>query len=233
MTSDDKKISSLYQQGKDKNSPAHLDEIILQAAHAAVSSSTKKTSAKTKSPFSGGWPAMASIAALLLITVILVPVLEQETPPTTADSSAGEILGENKLAEQELRRLPQLEQSSSLKTQSSYKQSHKQASVTYKDTIKKSRSGRGSAPILEPMTMSASPSVHPHKKIIGQQDAVEVVDNTESPGFDVIAKKWLLKIRLLIERNKLVEAREELVKFKEKYPDEKIDPAILDKLYLK
>ena len=32
-----------------------------------------------KSPFSGGWPATASIAAVLIITVILVPLINQES----------------------------------------------------------------------------------------------------------------------------------------------------------
>ncbi|MBL4712475.1 MAG: hypothetical protein JKX75_08275 [Gammaproteobacteria bacterium] len=83
---DEQKISSLYQQGKDTNNPsAHLDDTILKMARDAAEDNvqnvdTKKNSenVKVKSPFSGSWPATASIAAVLIITVILVPLLQQE-----------------------------------------------------------------------------------------------------------------------------------------------------------
>lgn len=84
MTADEEKISSLYQQSKNEapneTPPAQLDSAILKAAHQAVD----KKSSKVKSPFSGGWPATASIAAVLIITVILVPLIKQEAvTPTT------------------------------------------------------------------------------------------------------------------------------------------------------
>ena len=90
MTIDEEKLSKIYQQGKGQGPSAQLDKSILEAAHAAVqqdkdtaqhvaAAAGKRT--KVSGPFSGGWPAMASIAALLLITVILVPLIEQETPP--------------------------------------------------------------------------------------------------------------------------------------------------------
>lgn len=92
MTTDEEKISRLYQQNKNQGTneapnalpneapPAKLDSDILKAAHQAV----EKKSSKVKSPFSGGWPAAASIAAVLIITVILVPLIKQEAvTPTT------------------------------------------------------------------------------------------------------------------------------------------------------
>lgn len=86
MTTDNEKISSLYKQGNDQVPPAHLDNTILNAAHEAVSGKEKSRtaagrSAKAKSPFSGGWPATAAIAAVLIITLILVPVINREVPP--------------------------------------------------------------------------------------------------------------------------------------------------------
>lgn len=96
MTADEEKISSLYQQGKDQQPPAHLDSVILKKAREAVAVSSKDGSAiasppiadpaidspaTVKSPFSGGWPAITSIAAVLIVTVILVPLINKATPP--------------------------------------------------------------------------------------------------------------------------------------------------------
>ena len=88
---DDENISKIYQRGKQGKPPAHLDDSILNAARDAVDVSGGKTGNETqindavkikniaKSPFSGGWPATASIAAVLIITVILVPLINQES----------------------------------------------------------------------------------------------------------------------------------------------------------
>ena len=84
MIIDDKKISSLYQQGKEQGPPAHLDSAILGAAQDAVQDAVQdsrqaKKPATAGSPFHGGWRAPASIAAVLIITVILVlyPVIQR------------------------------------------------------------------------------------------------------------------------------------------------------------
>jgi len=77
MTSEEEKISSIYQQGKEQGPSADMDHVILKAAHEAVAQPTDKTST-VKGPFSGGWRARATIAAVLLITVILVPLIEQQ-----------------------------------------------------------------------------------------------------------------------------------------------------------
>ena len=83
--SDDENISKIYQRGKQGKPPAHLDDSILNAARDAVDVSDGQAGNVTqikdtaKSPFSGGWPATASIAAVLIITVILVPLINQES----------------------------------------------------------------------------------------------------------------------------------------------------------
>ncbi len=105
MIIDDKKISSLYQQGKEQGPPAHLDSAILGAAQDAVQDSRQaKKPATAGSPFSGGWRAPASIAAVLIITVILVPLLQQEemTPGVSPVADEPSILKK----EQDLNRVP-------------------------------------------------------------------------------------------------------------------------------
>ncbi len=94
---DDENISKIYQRGKQGKPPAHLDDSILNAARDAVDvpdGQVDKTPQKNdiaKSPFSGGWPATASIAAVLIITVILVPLINQESDvPSSAPVVAPE-----------------------------------------------------------------------------------------------------------------------------------------------
>ncbi len=249
MTNDDKKISSLYQQGKNRQPPEHLDNIIQKAAHDAVAAAQDSKGVKAKSPFSGGWPVMASIAALILITVILVPVLEQETAPAIVDMADDETLKKSKTAEQKLRSQPksgqpQLERSSTQKITSSFKQSYQSAPVTYMDAIEKPNNAQESAETLEVMTMFATPSVRTDKNVVRKDGTMKVLTDaephhqktkilaTELPSFKITAERWLEKIRLHIERNELILAKEELNKFKKKYPDEKIDQAILDGLDL-
>ena len=40
MSTDEDKISSIYQQGKEQGPPAHLDDVILKAAHETVEQTT-------------------------------------------------------------------------------------------------------------------------------------------------------------------------------------------------
>jgi len=94
MNSDEENISRLYQQGKKPKPSAGIDDSILSAARDALrdddiqhnvilhrKQAKKITARKTPlfaSPFSGGWRAPASIAAILVLTVILVPLLQQQ-----------------------------------------------------------------------------------------------------------------------------------------------------------
>ena len=75
MSNDDEFISSIYQKAGKPEPPTGLDEAILTASRNAVDKPARATS-----PFAGRWPAVASIAAVIVITVILVPILRQEQP---------------------------------------------------------------------------------------------------------------------------------------------------------
>ena len=101
MITDEEKISRLYKQGKEPGPSADLDNIILSAARDAVQDdavhdrqqANKPATARSplvSSPFSGGWRVSASIAAVLVITVILVPLLQQEEISPTVSGVADE-----------------------------------------------------------------------------------------------------------------------------------------------
>lgn len=75
MSTEDEKISRIYQSAKHAEPPAHLDETILAASRNVI-----KHKSRTTGPFSGSWPVTFSIAALVIITVVIVPVTMHETP---------------------------------------------------------------------------------------------------------------------------------------------------------
>ena len=62
MTNEDKKIASLYKEANKDEPPAHLDDSILSASRKAV-----EHTACASSPFSGGWPVPAAMAAVIVV----------------------------------------------------------------------------------------------------------------------------------------------------------------------
>ena len=81
MSIDDDKLSGLYHAAKQPGPSKTLDDAILAAARDAVSKP-----ASAKGPFTSGWPAVASVAAVIVIAVMVVPLLkqqDQQLPPET------------------------------------------------------------------------------------------------------------------------------------------------------
>jgi len=76
MNQDDDKISDLYRQSASEQPPAHVDEAILAASRKAVSAKP------SVAPFSGRWQLPASLAAVVVVAVLLVPLLQQESRDT-------------------------------------------------------------------------------------------------------------------------------------------------------
>lgn len=74
MTTEDKKISELYREANATEPSAHLDDSILAASRRDV-----KRQSSAKSPFSGSWPVPVAMAAVVIVAVIIVPLVMQET----------------------------------------------------------------------------------------------------------------------------------------------------------
>ena len=242
MTTDDKKISSLYQQGKDQQPPAHLDNAILNAAHDAVSSTPEKKPSAVKGPFSGGWPALTAIAAVLIISVILVPLIDQETSPPVASRFADK---EQTLMEEQ-----------DLTARKNAVRDYKEKSLE----IKKRSRAESPAPkrverqLLqapqETMSMENGPplqadSILPHSaktRSAIMEDRISTQKSEPMQGAssglmafkelpDILpADKWLKKIRRLVDEGEWQRAMQEYVEFKKHFPDEKIDPVLVDQL---
>lgn len=249
MTTDEDKISRIYQQGKEQGPPAHLDDTILKAAHEAVEQAPSMDHPHVvKSPFSGGWPAMASIAAVLVITVILVPLIKQEEQPPAfdmADEKPG-LMSEQDFpvrlnaVQQPLLKAEKAKKRSLFKTQSPRQETEQKLNM-YQDSA--DTLGRGKQIVAEEAIETkrmaapspASVAAKPHESDVKPEVEVQQEGSSMLLADDAVidflaADKWLEKIRQLIEKGELDNAREELDKFQASYPDEEIDQSILRKI---
>lgn len=253
MTTDDKKISDLYQQGKDQMPPEHIDDAILKAAHEVLvdtekSGSTVDRPAKVTGPFSGGWPAVTAIAAVLIITVILVPLINQQAPPATSHFATDK---QPQLPEQDsvsrnnvkrgisevklqARKHINVEVPKSLGQQAELSGSSQEAMRAHDFSVGKveERMNENSfstmgAPLPATMksTMPEESEKKPGHESI-QQSASELLADKDFPE-TLTPAEWLKEIRLLIEQGNLRLAKQELDEFKTVYPDKEIDPLII------
>lgn len=93
MTTKDTKISDIYQHTNREEPPAHLDNAILKASRQAIDNKPR-----ARAPFSGRWPVPVSMAAVVIVAVIIVPIVLQETsketnfPATESDEISDQLL---------------------------------------------------------------------------------------------------------------------------------------------
>lgn len=269
MTTDQDKISSLYQQGNDQVPPAHLDNTILNAAHEAVSGSANNKPAEdpsesdhspaVKSPFSGGWPAITSIAAVLIFTVILVPLIDKETPPpassrfsekteaTISEAYEDDIEQKQKakkrskaeapvLLLQQRERLQAPQDSMSTDFLNAYKVIP--AEINNVEVPMKSIGATIKTPVAATSAMPESASKAP--TVMQDDDTTLEAETKQHTSGKLLAEQestiiltaaeWQKKIRQLIDHDDLELAKQEFEKFKTHYPDEEPDPVILNQL---
>lgn len=250
---DEEKISNLYQQGKDKDPSVHLDDAILKMARDAVQADTqsatdkiKQKDKKIKSPFSGGWPVTASIAAVLIITVILVPLLKQEATLSSPTPM--------QLMEQDMAKIIDIEMEhatlevvgKTAKKRSPVPSADQQLMRSHNSGLKAMQSNalngaalRSSPSIVadeSAASMSSVTTVKEKTKLSLQKHVAtstteidnETLKESEMPNLP--ATQWMQKIKQLLKRGDIKQAREELTEFNKHYPDEKIDISILQQL---
>lgn len=263
MTSDDDKISGIYQQGKEQGPPAHLDDTILKAAREAVEEVPSVGDLSVvKGPFSGGWRATLSIAAVLVITVILVPLIEQEEPvPVAFDAPNDEVEllqmqsypqalkdRENKqLSKEKAKKRVQLNAPEAQSEQGvglhMYSVSPESGGTAEQITAEESLTPmRSATPAPAPASVAAdsgklqqqTPEQESKPEAVGRQKSLLMMDAYVSEDAievdDLAPQQWLDHIRQLIEQGEMDTAQKELDEFRLHYPDEDIDPSILEKL---
>lgn len=232
---DDNKISELYQHTKKQKPPMHLDDAILNMAKDAVQADNGAS--KVKGPFSGGWPISVSIAAVLVITVILVPLLQQEefspAEKNIMDESEQAIVRQDSVKQKvytERLNSERIEAKKESKQRKLVLDKRQQSEPKFvRPSVVEASSSMAqmrSKPEALPMLMSAP--VPSKESALSTQSGT--ADNMATNLSQEVLKphEWLAEIRTLINQNKLEQARDELIKFKQHYPDEEIDESIFD-----
>jgi len=279
MTTDEEEISRLYKQGREPGPTTHLDKAILSAARNAVQddkvpgrrqhrNATTASSPLIVSPFSGGWRAYASIAAVLVIAVILVPLLQQEemTPTVSRNADDVSILKKEQdiIKASEIRKLgaanENVETSITAKKRSKMKvleqekasqlfQAPEKTALNTLNNDKQFAAEEKIAPVImapemserllspvqkpQPATALLAEVVHDQELKVSaelKQLGRGVHDADKTSSVTLAVKPWLKKIRQLIAQGNLDLAQKELDEFKLRYPDEDIDPSIVNQL---
>ena len=233
MSSDDDRISSLYQE-TDKPVPGKaLDDAILAASREAV-----EKPARTRGPFAGGWPAFASIAAVIVITVILVPILKQERQPQTLPRSDRLTDSPSDVPEEfapgtTYRSAEPENKAKGTQAPARAPAIPEQDSLLYEQKAAPLTQGVGSAVERELQQLE---DLHPAKEEaltlpVGSVRKRSTMEAADSAPFAIhTPEMWEVKITRLIAEGKLEQARDELHRLKQHYPDYSINHSILEQL---
>jgi hypothetical protein len=244
MTDEDKKISSIYQEASSTEPPAHLDNSILAASRDAV-----ERGPRAKSPFSGGWPVPASIAAVVIIAVIIVPVImhegahkERMPAATIADThkksaADNEMKAPGKLKVQGFNR-PEKSKAPPVRlmqSPSSFDQPKNDLLMEEQVEAEAPAEARPAFSTYEMDSLSSGAEAGRMNKQTEPADAMrekkaiatQGLMKRESEKRIRSAENWLIYIHKLVAANKIEIAKSELKEFKTFYPDHAIDPDLI------
>ena len=232
MNTDDEKISSLYHEA-DKPAPSkRLDDAILGASRKAVD-----TPAVTRVPFPASWPAAVSIAAVIVITIILVPVLQQQEPQPALTQSVSET-SRSLVAPDETGLDGYTPAEVKKKSVDTPSPAGAPAMLLEDSDFAESRamparSGASSSAATSPAVDAASPLAKEEMRI--ESDSYDMersrMQAADSAPFAILTPEmWQVKISRLITEGKTDEARAEIEKLEKHYPEHIIDPNLLEKL---
>ena len=227
MSIDDDRISGLYREADQPGPSKQLDEAILSASRKAL-----KKPART-GPFSNTWPAVASIAAVVIITVILVPVLVEEEPLPKREQNhldqdgtaepAAEMAERYRAAEAE--KPPTAARSPAAGTVTAPLQN----SLAEEQAIAVSSPAGAPASALRKSSAAADMKQAPADGSAGRSySRMEVADS--APFAALTPEMWEIRISRLIEAGELEQARTELEKLAQHFPEHRIAPELLQKL---
>ena len=226
MNTDDDNITSLYH-AADKPGPSDaLDQAILKASRDAV-----EKPATAKGPFSGGWPAAASIAAVIVITVILVPILTREQPQRTTTET-------DRLAEPAEHVAPDAARSNAVRNTTADLPAPASLPAAPEDSLYSEEQAMPAGVVGSGAAGRALLEVNSYSEQEERPARADTVDSkrsrmqaADSAPFAIhTPEMWEVKISQLIEEGRLDQARTEADRLKHYYPDYSINPSILEKL---
>ncbi|UCB55547.1 MAG: hypothetical protein JSW45_03195 [Thiotrichales bacterium] len=229
MGTDNEEISDIYHKAPGPEPSASLDNAILAASRDAV-----EQPARAKGPFSGGWRAATAIAAVIVITVILVPALRHEEEQT----QPGTIQQESRPAEQLDEAVPGVHQKTDLKKKSVNLTRPASESLVLPDKAftTRDRAGPQAGSTGSPASIesSADDLHYPEKEELAAPPAAAERSRMEAADSAPFAihtpEMWEAKINQLIEAGDYEAARAELEQLGEHYPDYAINSTLFEKL---
>lgn len=231
MNSDEEKISDLYREAEAPVPSKQLDDAILAASRDAVAKPAKSTG-----PFSAGWPALASIAAVIVITIILIPTLihEQQQP-------APEQIASKKSRPAEINDELGLSTYTGTETmkQSAAPSAEAEPVISMEQDLRAADRSLPAPSVKSPqaVTVISKGEIPQSTSEQGQTETVETTTEAsrlraaDSAPFAIYTPEmWEVKIARLLAEGKLETARAEIKKLESYYPQHQINPAILKQL---
>ncbi len=250
MTTEDKKLSDMYQKAASAEPSAHLDETILKASRDAV-----EHTSHAKSPFSGSWPIPISMVAVIIVAVIVVPVVLQEskqapkfnaplpakvtTDQFAAPEADSKVSTPGKMKQQ--LNSPARPQAASEKTTPVMPELSQPADQLLMEEYLETESPDIATPSLYSRQLNSPASNTGAGRLSNKNDAAIIKSEKKSVLMQGLMKKerakrvrsaegWLNYISKLITDGKLGRAKLELESFKKTYPDYIINPEITRQL---
>ena len=215
---DDAEIARLYQESATEEPPTALDDAIRAAARREAGSGPRRIG----SPFSRSWVVPASAAAVLVLGVGLVSVMQHSAPElaspaapatlaTKKEASGAGMIGQvTNLAE---RREPPADAEAQAAEQPPVASPAESLAVRSLDQPSAEPSRQKS------LRTAATPAPVAVEEAVREQD--------EDAG---AADERLLRIRTLLDENRNAEALDAWIEFRERYPDYSVDADLSERL---
>jgi soluble cytochrome b562 len=203
----DNEISELYQLGRHEAPSTDVDDKILAAAHRAVNSAPRRLS-----PFHGKWQVPVSIAATLVLAVVVVPGLFQHSEdiwmsprtqisapePATSNDEARKVLYAEPKADNDIKLKQKIIKSPPAAMQSG---------ASAESTIL-SRQRAQSSDLTEAVE---------EDRVLGAIE--QSVESLKKESGATIIENWLEKIKALARAGELQQAKIAFDQFKQQYPN--------------
>jgi hypothetical protein len=232
MNNDDDKISDLYHKADAPGPSKTLDETILAASRAA---SQKPSSAR--GPFSAGWTATVSIAAVILIAVILVPVIRQQepaqipTPPTMDEAPLQKQLIDSSSREPDKNVLNRKTRFDTPPAAISAESLQPETAADYASPAAGStgaESGAVTMPSAAEISRPQTERKHEPAEVDTGYSSMEAADS--APFAIHTPEMWEVKISRLIEEGRHEDAKREIRKLEQHHPEHEIDKTLMEQL---
>jgi hypothetical protein len=232
MNNDDDKITDLYHEADAPGPSKTLDETILAASRAA---SQKPSSAR--GPFSAGWTATLSIAAVIVIAVILVPVLRQQepaqipTPPTMDEAPLKKQVIDSSSRETDKNVLNRKTRFDTSPAALSAESLQPETAADYASPVAGSpgaESGAATTPSAAAISLPRTERKHESAEMDTGYSSMEAADS--APFAIHTPEMWEVKISRLIEEGRHEDAKKEIQKLIQHHPEHEIDKTLMEQL---